>query len=38
MDIKGKSSLKKRLQRGREFLLLVKALAIDILYAVRRSR
>jgi hypothetical protein len=34
MDIKAKSSLKKRLQRGRKFVLLVKALGNDILYAV----
>src|SRR3954451_9315758 len=34
MDIKAKASLKKRLQRGRKFLLLAKALGIDVLYAV----
>jgi hypothetical protein len=34
MDLKAKSTLKKRLQRGRKFVLLVKALGNDILYAV----
>jgi hypothetical protein len=37
MDIKAKSILKKRLQRRRKFVLLVKALGNDILYAVPES-